>query len=198
MVTKAIIQSIDRIGNTCIVRMPLFETPSSTANVEARALISITPGLYNNLQKGDIVFVAFEENAIEKPIIIGKLFISTAQESKGKGGMALLDSLEVKTSAALPASTKFIFESNNKGTETDYTNFTSMKATADYVKRIKNGTETYIRLLDNNFINFRDWVINDLAIDDGDLDQDNTLFDSTTTAVAAYKSLPEGEFLLKS
>ena len=73
-----------------------------------------------------------------------------------------------------------------------------MKATADYVKRIKNGTETYIRLLDNNFINFRDWVINDLAIDDGDLDQDNTLFDSTTTAVAAYKSLPEGEFLLKS
>ena len=73
MITKGIIRSINKAGNRCIVRMPLFETASSSAPVEAEALISITPGFYNNLFVGDIVFLSFEENALEKPIIIGKL-----------------------------------------------------------------------------------------------------------------------------
>ena len=67
MVTKGIIRSINRAGNRCIVRMPLFETASSTVPIEVEALVSITPGMFNNLFVNDVVFIAFEENALEKP-----------------------------------------------------------------------------------------------------------------------------------
>ena len=74
MITKAIIQSINAAGNRCVVQMPIFQTAANPNPVTAEALINITPGLFNNLAVGDVVFIAFEENAIEKPIIIGKLF----------------------------------------------------------------------------------------------------------------------------
>ena len=74
MVTKAVVRSINKKGNRCIVRMPLFENASSASPVEAEALVSITPGFFNNIFVNDIVFVAFEENALEKPIIIGKQY----------------------------------------------------------------------------------------------------------------------------
>ena len=59
MVTKAIIQSINRNTNKCAVRMPLFESASSSGPVVVEALINIPPGVYNNLAKDDVVFVAF-------------------------------------------------------------------------------------------------------------------------------------------
>ena len=109
LVTKAIISSIKRAGNRCIVRMPLFESASSSAPVEAEALVSITPGLFNNLFVNDIVFVAFEENALEKPIIIGKLFKGTTNENLTNGGAGILDTLKVRTAATIPSSTLFVF-----------------------------------------------------------------------------------------
>ena len=69
MITKAIIQSINPNGTRCVVRMPLFETAANTAPVEAEALVNITPGMFNNLEVNDVVFIAFEENKIDKPII---------------------------------------------------------------------------------------------------------------------------------
>ena len=84
MITKGLIRSINRAGNRCVVRLPLFETASSTTPVEIEALISITPGMYNNLFVNDVVFVAFEENALEKPIVVGKLYTGSAGRTKKK------------------------------------------------------------------------------------------------------------------
>jgi hypothetical protein len=109
LVTKAIIQSINRAGNRCIVRMPLFESASGSAIVEAEALTGITPGFFNNLFVGDVVFVAFEENALEKPIIIGKLYRGAFNENDTPGGAGILDTLRVNSAATIPASTLYNF-----------------------------------------------------------------------------------------
>ena len=104
LVTKAIIRSINSAGNRCVVRMPLFETAASSAPVEAEALVNITPGMFGNLNIGDVVFVAFEENALEKPIILGKLYKGASSENTTRGGMGILDSLRVNTAATIPSS----------------------------------------------------------------------------------------------
>ena len=105
MITKGQIRSINSAGTRCIVRMPLFETASSTLPVEAEAVINITPGMYNNLFVNDIVLIAFEENALEKPVILGKLFTGSDKESTTSGGMGILDTLLVRNKATIPSST---------------------------------------------------------------------------------------------
>lgn len=172
MVTKAIIRSINGAGNRCIVRMPLFETASSTSTVEAEALVNITPGLFNNLVVGDVVFVAFEENALEKPIIIGKLFKGGTKENSTRGGAGILDTLKVRSSATIPASTLYEFPT---ATATSYKDLNTPKKTADYIKWLEKLTKKLVAQLDENFRCFKNWVQwqlkpENVEIDDGDLD----------------------------
>ena len=54
MITKGIIKSIDFNGNSCIVRMPYFETAGSS-EVVCEALVSNTPGVYNGYKENDVV-----------------------------------------------------------------------------------------------------------------------------------------------
>ena len=109
MLTKAIIQKIDQSKNTCIVRIPLFEQASSNSFIETEATICITPGIYNNLFIGDIVIIGFEENKMELPIVLGKLFLnSLAKDSKA--GALFGDTLNITTKAVLPSDTEFRFE----------------------------------------------------------------------------------------
>lgn len=172
MVTKAIIQSIRNNGTRCIVRMPLFESASNDTPVEAEALVSITPGLYNNLAVGDVVFIAFEENALEKPIIIGKLFKGATYESRVKGGASILDTLKVNNTAVLPASTAFEYDNSVKN---DYKNLDSPKKLADYVKWLEIFFKSLISLSDEHFRCFKNWTQwhlqpENVVIDDGDID----------------------------
>lgn len=173
MITKAIVRSISKAGNRCTVRMPLFETASDLSPVEAEALVSITPGFFNNVFVGDVVFVAFEENALEKPIILGKLYKGTAFESETPGGAGILDSLIVRTKGELPAvTTTFVYPDTVKK---EYVNFTSPKKIADYIKWLESLTKKITKQLDNNFRCFKNWVQwqlkpENVEIDDGDLD----------------------------
>jgi hypothetical protein len=75
--------------------MPLFETSASGLPIVAEALVNIAPGIYNNLVVGDRVFVAFEENAMEKPIIIGKLFRGAGVEGAIRGGGGVFNTIKV-------------------------------------------------------------------------------------------------------
>jgi hypothetical protein len=175
MITKAIIQSINAPANRCIVRMPLFETAANPNPVEAEALVNITPGIYNNLEVGDVVFVAFEENALEKPIIIGKLFRGTEIEGAIRGGGAIIDSLKVRTSAAIPASSLYVFP---EAIQNNYKDLNTPKKQADYIKWLEAFTKKLVTQLEDHFKCFKNWVQwqlrpENIEIDDGDLDSEN-------------------------
>lgn len=172
MVTKAIIRSINRAGNRCIVRMPLFESASSSAHVEAEASVSITPGLFNNLFVGDVVIVAFEENALEKPVVLGKLFTGTAAENTAHGGAAIFDSLRVSATATIPASSTFDFPATTKN---EYKDLKTPKKMADYIKWLERLVKKLANQLDDQFRCFKNWAQwqlrpENIEVDDGDID----------------------------
>ena len=112
MITKAIIQSIDYTKNTCRIRIPLFEAASKNVNmIEAEAQFSIVPGIYNSYKTGDIVFIGFEENKMELPVILGKLFVDVSSEASACRGTLSGNSLIVTETAQLPHSTIFNYDS---------------------------------------------------------------------------------------
>lgn len=110
MITKGIINSIDYLSNSCIVRLPIFETTSDNT-VETTAYFSTSPGQYNAYKAGDIVIVGFLDNSIGKPIILGSFFIN-ANTELSHGGVINADSLNIITQAKLPADVQF--NVNNK------------------------------------------------------------------------------------
>ena len=172
MITKAIVKSINKAGNRCVVRMPLFETASSASHVEAEALINITPGLFNNIFVNDVVFVAFEENALEKPIILGKLFRNTNFERSTPGGAGIFDTLKVRSAATIPSSTLFEFPENISN---NYKDLKTPKKMADYIKWLERLFKKLINQVDSHFRCFKNWTQwqlqpENVEIDDGDLD----------------------------
>ena len=180
MFTKAIIQSINANGTRCIVRMPLFETAANQNPVEAEALVNITPGIFNNLEVGDIVFISFEESAIEKPIIIGKLFRGADIENNTHGGGCILDTLKVHSSAVIPASTLYEFPTTIKN---NYKDLNTPKKVADYLKWLENFTKGLFTQLEDHFSCFKNWVqwqlrAENVEVDDGDLDSNTNISES--------------------
>lgn len=177
MVTKAIVMSITKNGTRCVVRMPLFENASNTSPVTAEALVSITPGLFNNLFVNDVVFVAFEENALEKPIIIGKLYRGTSYENGTKGGAGILDTLTVRTSASIPAETTTFEFAKNKD---EYKDLKTPKKMADYIKWLEKLFKSLITQLNDQLKCLKNWVQfqlqpENVEVDDGDIDERTTL-----------------------
>lgn len=173
MVTKGQITSINRAGNRCVVRLPLFETASSSVPVEIEALVSITPGMFNNLFVNDVVFVAFEENALEMPIIIGKLYTGASREADTHGGAGVLDTLTVRTSSNIPAATTtFTFQGD---TSNQYKDLNTPKKMADYIKWLEKYFKKLLNQCDEHFRCLKNWVQwqlqpENVEIDDGDLD----------------------------
>jgi hypothetical protein len=172
LLTKAIVQSINAAGNRCIVRMPLFETASDPNPVEAEALVNIAPGLFNSLEVGDIVFIAFEESALEKPIILGKLFRGSDIEGNIRGGGGILDTLKVRSAAAIPSSTFYVFPQE---IQNSYKDLNTPKKTADYIKWLENFVKSLFTQLETHFNCFKNWTQwqlkpENIEIDDGDLD----------------------------
>ena len=172
MLTKAVVQSINSAGNRCVVWMPLFDTAASSARVEVEALVSIPPGLFGSLAVNDVVFVGFEENALEKPIILGKLYKGAEYESTIAGGAGILDSLKVHSAATMPASMLYHFPSE---IASDYVNLNTPKKVADYIKWLEKLFKKLFTQLDSNFNCFKKWAqwqlrAENIEVDDGDLD----------------------------
>lgn len=79
MITKAIIEEILDNGYHARVRIPIYHkaanSPSCTPfNQLPVASICCEPGSMPALKKGDIVFVAFQEDLVSQPVIVGMLF----------------------------------------------------------------------------------------------------------------------------
>lgn len=152
--------------------MPLFKSASDLSDIHATALVNITPGIYSNLAVNDVVFVAFEENALEKPIILGKLFTGATKESNIDGGMGIFDAIKVNSSATLPSTTNFSFPAI---TQNEYKNLKTPKKIADYILWLEKLIKKLIGQVDNNFRCFKNWVQwqfrpENIEVDDGDLD----------------------------
>jgi len=81
MITKGIIKSIDFKTNTCIVRIPLYEANTNEEEILIKATFSIQPGVYNGYKEDDVVYIDFEQDLIDSPIILGKLFLGGAKEA---------------------------------------------------------------------------------------------------------------------
>ena len=78
MITRAIIE--EKITPyEYRVRIPIFDRSKDAAlHTKTKdlsiAVASLPKGIYNNLEVNDIVFVAFENNEIGAPVIIGQLY----------------------------------------------------------------------------------------------------------------------------
>ena len=141
VLTKAIIQSIDYTKNMCRVRIPLFENASRNVNmIEADAQINIVPGIYNSYKTGDIVFIGFEENKMEKPVILGKLFVSATAEASSYRGNLSGNSLSITDTAQLPYSTVFDYSKISQNDKI-YKDLNTPKKLADGIINLQHTQE---------------------------------------------------------
>lgn len=181
MITKGIITAINRNTSKCSVRLPLFESASSSDRIIIDALINIPPGTYNGYFKGDVVFVSFEENSLDKPVVIGKLYRGASFEKDTPGGMGIYESLVVRNNMSTPAaSTHFKFsaaelkELSSKNAK-NYRQLDTPKKIAHYILDTENDLRKLIAELREDFTCFTKWVDwkllpENIKVDDGDLD----------------------------
>lgn len=140
MIVKAEIQSVDFSSNTCVVRLPFFETSSINEPALATATISNTPGVYNGYQPGDVCFVAFDEGLLTAPTVIGKLFLGSSNEKANPRGTANFEALEVSQRAVLPLDTRIATDFRNDIVDDNggYAKFQKLSDILDAVRTHEN------------------------------------------------------------
>lgn len=127
MITEAEIQSIDFNSNSCVVRIPFFETLNTAQNVILPSRFAVQPGIYNGYKIGDVVWVAFEDGQAKNPIIIGKVFKNTVDEANN-GGAINCSNLAVSKAASIPDTTII---------QTSDTEFNSIKKIIEKIKNLQ-------------------------------------------------------------
>ena len=128
MVTEAVIINIDYNSNKCTVRVPLFETVNTIYPVITEAVFAITPGCFNGYKIDDIVWVAFERNKADLPVIIGKVYKSPTDENDNQGGHINATSIKATEAASLPSTTVIT---------TDDSDFNSLQKVINRIKSIE-------------------------------------------------------------
>ena len=79
MITRAIITSI--FGNKCTVKVPLFANDNSKEiPTISDVVMSIPPGMTGQYAENDVVFLGFEENLLNRPVILGKLYTGSKMD----------------------------------------------------------------------------------------------------------------------
>ena len=101
MIAKALI--VEQIDNKFRVRIPLFESAGNLSECILTATLCYVPGDLDVYRVGDVVFVAFENNQINSPVIIGKLYTGKEETNTKLSQSA---NLKVTTQAILPGNTK--------------------------------------------------------------------------------------------
>jgi len=139
MVTKGIIKTIDFNGNTCVVRVPFFETATNRGDVEATAIIATVPGVFNGYKENDVVLVAFEDNKIDAPVVIGKLYLGAAEETAHNRGSISCGSLDITSNVSIPITTKLTLDNDPSGlTEVGVDNdLSTYKSIADIARHLQ-------------------------------------------------------------
>lgn len=109
MITKGIVEQIDRNNPyTAKVRIPVFNKAqgvvgATPTNQLYTASICCLPNCNPNIKVGDVVYVSFEDNYIDKPIILGHLYNGVSNLNTTVG--LKTDSVEATVTARFPADT---------------------------------------------------------------------------------------------
>lgn len=98
MIFRAFIKELPKNDNRFLVRIPPLED-NTTKEFVVPALLCNQPGEYSNYMVGDVVFVEFENNKLDVPIIMGKLYTGIDKDSRG---YFKIDKLEVTGGIELP------------------------------------------------------------------------------------------------
>lgn len=112
MLTKGQITAIPgNIGaNSCKVRIPAFETAASTSQAIIDAQIAVQPWVFGGYAVDDVVWLGFEHNHIDAPVVIGKVYLGAAEEDgrlkENINGVLGANTLKVFGNAELPSETK--------------------------------------------------------------------------------------------
>ena len=139
MVVKGLIKSIDYNGNTCTVRLPVFESAATDRETIITAIIATQPGIYNGYKVGDVVIVSFENNDIDMPIVLGKLYLGADIESKDPRGAINAANIKSSTPISIPVDTKLTLDNDpaNLSTVAVDGDLSSYKSIADIIKGLK-------------------------------------------------------------
>lgn len=109
MITKAYIISKEQNSNKYNVRIPFFEKPginsenSNLSRTHFSATLAHEPTIFDTYNIGDCVFVGFENNELNRPVIIGKLY--TKNDTSATSGLIETKVLTAVDKATLPADT---------------------------------------------------------------------------------------------
>lgn len=104
MITKAIIKALPEIGSNIFkVRIPYLEDNTHT-EVVLNATYCCVPGIYDGFSVGDVVFVGYEDDQLEKPVILGKLYIRSTDKVATKiitGNMTITEDVNLPDNAKI-------------------------------------------------------------------------------------------------
>jgi hypothetical protein len=109
MITKAYIINKEQNSNKYYVRIPIFEKPginsenSNLSRTHFSATLAHEPTIFDTYNIGDCVFVGFENNELNRPVIIGKLY--TKNDTSATSGLIETKVLTVLDKTTLPADT---------------------------------------------------------------------------------------------
>lgn len=164
MITRGIVEKLlDRY--TIKVRMPLLNRMKQNSNSILsedlnEAVVSVPPNFDPNINVGDVVFVAFEDNNFGKPVVIGYLYRSNMTPTYGD---IILNSINVKIAANLSADTTI--------GDVSSTNISYLKGVTSNIQGQLNSLKDSDTILSNAFVEWTksgdpDKIVNTINVND--------------------------------
>ena len=96
MIQKGIVKEVQYAENRIVVRIPLYETAGGNEALFT-CVIANQPGIINGYTEGDVVFVDFENDDLDHPLIIASLYRGSGYPMTKSGFTG--DSIDVNGSA---------------------------------------------------------------------------------------------------
>ena len=93
MIQQGIIKELIPNENCALVRIPIYETSQGEEAI-FNCVLSCIPGIINGYQVGDIVIVGFENDQLDLPIVLSKLYLGVSREENSYTSMNV-DNLNV-------------------------------------------------------------------------------------------------------